>query len=1314
MPSPLMGADAAFSSQVAHANSTLNKFMPGRQKAWMTSTTPAQSSSACMPPQSPSQPSPKRPRAQGPRNVRVPHPQVQDNVRVAGPQQPAGQKDGPPAHELAETVLNVLPSPAPSDEPSPLGPNTKDSSNPASVPRPAGPPERRDTVPATAAADATASDALLLASPHARAPAVEDAAAAPLSTGRQVNVGPDDGQAASFWPPQNNRAVPPNEPGALPPSTGRTEEGPRMQARTNSAGDGEPPGKRRCIGPNDNSFDVDQHAFIQVIQYLDKMLVAPGPEVYLPKDCEEPRIKLLRDACIHRDIFYVNLHSLICKWALGSASLPPCPPRDHDEIFNGFVYLGLLLKQESAELSEGTLRWAAHFPPDQLYTVSPQTVEKVTAFFAGFVRHWITLLGEVRQRGYPCLVDELMVRIKCESRVMQKLLFTMCRRKLDIRDGDPARKVEDIFAEDLRSHCDERGVLRALDLPNIAGGVDLASRNAKLIQKYRDAMAEIQAAEPRTVGNQSQQVWHRTVMGPQRSLLEEAQRHQAEVGQYVQQQAHQQPVSQQQQLQHQFPYQHPEHQHPNPQQQNPPSQHQNSQQQNLQPHPQLRQAPMNQDQQMQQPGCNKISCTKLKYAQLKYAQLKYAQLKYAKLKYAQLKCNKLKCNKLKCRELSKLCSNKPTTPGTEQQQLPPLQAANGGATFGTHPQHMPPPAPQWSPAHLQNAMSGQNRRTTSDPQNVPTTVSYSARPSPFEAYSDTSSPFVSQMSYGSPTGSVPTVPSHSSQGPQHSFLPSNLPNAGPALQGPAMQGPMVQAAASPQQSPLAIFSPQQGQLNAPQQVQDGNQHRIWQSVPHSAQYQAQWAAGQGPVMIPSPRTPAMPNVGPMRHANGFVPALAGNMQQPYLRPSTPHNASAVAMNGAPRPVSRLVPPRGQVFDRRDYPHTSESRRSVLMSLHQAQARSPDRTRCIAQPDERYYQYVESFALAPFRLTYHHELQLEISPEQASRACRQKAAPGCGGHQMLMNVCEYSDGSLRFRARCCRLQSDGPVQESDWVLKEALWPEHIFLEFNGHQLPIRRSTHNGKDLAVELTNYVLPGKNSLKATVPHAGPSAADKRGNNFYLAVEIIETVSHSRVLKQIEDTHRPDLQKTLEKIRSRVTAAPDKDGIAVIDRTGDNARELSIDLTDPFSSTIFHIPARSVACTHMECFDLETWLNTRPAKQRIKCSHQGGCTCPKRLEPSEPDKWKCPICFLDARPGSLYIDSFLDKVRQQLEEQKKLDTKSILVAADGSWRPADKPKDDDSGDSPAGRPRSMSMGTAEPTQTVLTERGPVEIIEID
>ncbi|CAN8105641.1 unnamed protein product [Discula destructiva] len=434
------------------------------------------------------------------------------------------------------------------------------------------------------------------------------------------------------------------------------------------------------------------------------------------------------------------------------------------------------------------------------------------------------------------------------------------------------------------------------------------------------------------------------------------------------------------------------------------------------------------------------------------------------------------------------------------------------------------------------------------------------------------------------------------------------------------------------------------------------------------------------------------------------------------------NSQQQASN-ASRPTSRVVPPPGRLIDRSEYPHSHQEKRSLLMSLHQAHARSPERTRRNGDLDERYYQSVHAFAVPPFRLAYYHETTFEISPEQFSELYKQKTLPNLASAntegQRSIPVREYGHGSLRLRVRCCRPPFvKSPVRESDWVTLDMLWPKHIFVGVNEHKLTIRRGTHNGKDLPIELTDFVVSGTNKLRVTVQRA---AADQPSH--YLAVEVLAVASHSALLKGLEANNRASREETLEKIRARISAAPDEDDIVLVDRTGSTARELSISLTDPFSASIFKIPARGATCSHMECFDLETWLNTRPIRQQLKCGHaKEVCTCPKRLEPTEPDKWKCPICFEDARPSSLRIDSFLEDVRRQLQEWNRMDVKSILVAVDGTWRPVDEPADDEDdedsvADGPvAGRGISSGRKSLGPSQSASVERAraPVEVIELD
>ncbi|KAH8742809.1 hypothetical protein F5883DRAFT_441773 [Diaporthe sp. PMI_573] len=199
-----------------------------------------------------------------------------------------------------------------------------------------------------------------------------------------------------------------------------------------------------------------------------------------------------------------------------------------------------------------------------------------------------------------------------------------------------------------------------------------------------------------------------------------------------------------------------------------------------------------------------------------------------------------------------------------------------------------------------------------------------------------------------------------------------------------------------------------------------------------------------------------------------------------------------------------VPRPGQVIDRSRWAQSHQDRKSLMISLHQAQARSPDRTRRAGREAERYYQAVRSFAIEPFRLIYFHELDLTVAPENHSLLCKMRRMPPASG-QLSVSICEYTNGSLRYRLRCCQTNADKAVTESDWVTKETSWPDYIFPHFNGEKLVVRRGAHHGKDLPVEMTDFVVPGLNKLKVATMQAGPTA-DKIVKSFHLAVEVVET----------------------------------------------------------------------------------------------------------------------------------------------------------------------------------------------------------------
>ncbi|KAL2257026.1 hypothetical protein VTK26DRAFT_764 [Humicola hyalothermophila] len=476
-----------------------------------------------------------------------------------------------------------------------------------------------------------------------------------------------------------------------------------------------------------------------------------------------------------------------------------------------------------------------------------------------------------------------------------------------------------------------------------------------------------------------------------------------------------------------------------------------------------------------------------------------------------------------------------------------------------------------------------------------------------------------------------------------------------------------------------------------------------------------------PQMVPFQRIQLAPAT--QSPANGVVggPAQAA--------PSIPqHLQRSIRQQMATQVADPLLPSLFREITRPEFPYDPSDRKATLMSLHQAHVRSPKRI-VKSGETERFYQAVKSLPVEPVAVPPRntlYEFRFEVTEEQlALVAGKSITARG------LLPVIEHFNGALRWRVRCCLVPNSlKPPPEQQWVTLDVNWPPHIFMTFNGHSLEIRRQPHNGKDLPTEITEFVTRGTNILKIGLPDApGPKARDR-----FVAVELVETLSHSTIIDFVWSRGVIPEQETLETINKRLARSNDPADDDVILSEPD----LSIDLADPFSATIFRVPARGADCSHMECFDLETWLETRPpSKPHVKCRHgssggQSWCGCVDTPEPSHADKWRCPICSKDARPYSLRIDGFLLGVRKKLEEEGKLGAKNVRVRSGGEWVVVgavgnEEESDDDEADGYGegraggsaggkGKGRTSSVPAAGPGGGTAAggRRQEVEVIEID
>lgn len=317
-----------------------------------------------------------------------------------------------------------------------------------------------------------------------------------------------------------------------------------------------------------------------------------------------------------------------------------------------------------------------------------------------------------------------------------------------------------------------------------------------------------------------------------------------------------------------------------------------------------------------------------------------------------------------------------------------------------------------------------------------------------------------------------------------------------------------------------------------------------------------------------------------------------------------------------------------------------------LALHQAHLQDPEfkkiDSRWTEKPDLRLYQFVENYThiSEPFtNETTVIKCKFHISPKEMRFLMKRETS------QDILSVRGrrvYASGAISFRVRCSNTNDPSEIG-----VRAVTWPSCFFMSLNTEaDLEVRRKSHWGRDLPVDITRFIHSGQNTL--TVSYH-PTSEEKQ-KQYYFLVERVRVCDHG-LAKSLASRLAAD--EALASLTSVLRMNQDED-LAFADP------HVSIDLIDPFMATIWRTPVRGKDCKHRECFDHEAFLQSRPSYLKGKEYSSG---------PTDPDKWACPICGLDARPASLVIDEFLLQVRASLDVEGKLDdARAILLKEDGTW----------------------------------------------
>ncbi|KAF2401627.1 hypothetical protein EJ06DRAFT_528796 [Trichodelitschia bisporula] len=370
-------------------------------------------------------------------------------------------------------------------------------------------------------------------------------------------------------------------------------------------------------------------------------------------------------------------------------------------------------------------------------------------------------------------------------------------------------------------------------------------------------------------------------------------------------------------------------------------------------------------------------------------------------------------------------------------------------------------------------------------------------------------------------------------------------------------------------------------------------------------------------------------------------------------------------NSAPPALTAFFPPHnGPSLPQ---PATASWRHTAI---HQAHLRGPQ----LFDPDmapypwsppaNPLYQYPAGFAAQPISIKPDkHRYRLSFILDEAKMSKIPQTKKSNNGQ-----IRHLQSGHRQYRVRCVKAhESLGNLGEvplpdslfpSAWVCKETSFPPNIYLSIEDHHLEIRRKIHWGKDMPIDITEFLRLGSNVVTISI-NAG--SANQSDFHYIIGIEYVDVVSHTWI-KKVAATHRRDPKTTLDAIKASLAPTrPDATGDVTMTNDDEDddlivaSANITIPLVDPIAPyQLVSFPVRGRSCVHREGFDLDIFLQSRPRE--------------KLDWPSDPDSWRCPICRADVRPDVLCFDGFLEMVLKEAHQREKRSVRSVAVEGDGSW----------------------------------------------
>ncbi|XP_061084511.1 zinc finger MIZ domain-containing protein 1-like isoform X2 [Conger conger] len=259
------------------------------------------------------------------------------------------------------------------------------------------------------------------------------------------------------------------------------------------------------------------------------------------------------------------------------------------------------------------------------------------------------------------------------------------------------------------------------------------------------------------------------------------------------------------------------------------------------------------------------------------------------------------------------------------------------------------------------------------------------------------------------------------------------------------------------------------------------------------------------------------------------------------------------------------------------------------------------------------------------------------------------------HQTLM---WRSDLELQFK---CYHHEDRQLSTN--------WPASVQASVNATPLTIERGDNKTSHKPLHLKQVCQPGRNTIQITVTACCCS--------HLFVLQLVHRPSVRSVLQGLLKKRLLPAEHCIAKIKRNFSSSAVSSGNATLNgEDGVEQTAIRVSLKCPVTFRRIKLPSRGHDCKHVQCFDLETYL-------QLNC---------------ERGTWRCPVCHKTALLEGLQVDQYMWSILNAIQNS---DFEEVTIDPTCSWRPVPVKTELHIKEDPDG-PLAKRFKTTSPSQMIL------------